>query len=198
MTQIRSTSDGGQPHMRVGTTRDRATSLAESTRAQRRCEGDAGVALLEFALVATLLFALLIGTVSGGFALARKNSMTNAVREGGRLGATLPDSATWASSVQSRVDELAGPDLAPSQICVELAVKTSAGENTVRQLPASCPTNTFGPEPSMPTGVEVGDCVVKVRALRNTDFEAVFFSRDLTLEASAVARYERGGTPPCG
>lgn len=126
--------------------------------------------------------------------MSRKNSMTNAVREGARLGATLVDSGTWASSVRTRVDDIAGTDLNSAQICVELAVKTAAGENTVRSLPVSCP---FGGEPVMPAGVQTGDCVAKVWARRTSDLEVVFFSRTLSLEADAVARFERGGTAPC-
>jgi hypothetical protein len=161
---------------------------------QVRLAGDGGAALVEFALLAPLLFALLIGMFTGGISLSRKNSMTNAVREGSRLGATLVEGGSWATSVRDRVDALAGADLSSSQICVELAVKTSAGETTVRSTPGTCP---FSGEPAMPAGVQQGECVAKVWARRTSDLEVVFFSRTLTLEADAVARFERGGAGAC-
>ena len=159
-----------------------------------RTRGDRGAALVEFAILAPLLFALLIGMFTGGISLSRKNSMTNAVREGTRLGATLLDSPTWATAVRDRVDSLAGADLSSSQICVKLVSKTALSETVVRTTPATCP---FGGEPAMPAGVQTGECVVKVWARRTSDLEAIFFSRTLTLQADAVARFERGGTGSC-
>lgn|GEM_PF-5108006 len=150
--------------------------------------------LIEFAFLAPLLFALLLGMFTGGISLNRKSSMTNAVREGARLGATLLDSESWAISVRDRVDTLAGADLSSAQICVELAVKTAAGENILRRTPAVCP---FAGAPIVPAGVQVGECVVKVWARRTSELQAVFFSRDLTLEGDAVARFERGGVGSC-
>lgn len=156
---------------------------------QRR---DGGASLVEFALLAPLLFALLLGMFTGGIAMSRNNSMTNAVREGSRLGATLPEDGSWAEAVRQRVIQLAGGDLDGSQVCVELIKKTSASAEIIRQS-TSC-SLAASAEPSV-ADVPVGQCAVKVWASRTSDLEVVFFSRVLTLQADAIARYERAGSP---
>jgi hypothetical protein len=160
------------------------------------------VALVEFAIIAPLLFALLLGMFTGGMALSRKNSMTNAVREGSRLGATLVESDTWATSVRDRVRNLSSGDLTDAQICVELAVKTTSSETTLRQWPSGgCPNTAENPlapgEPAMPVGVQEGECVVKVWARRTSLMETVFFSRDIVLTTNSISKFERGGTDTC-
>ena len=149
------------------------------------------MALVEFAILAPLLFALVFGTITGGLALSRKNSMTNAVREGARFGATVPESLTWADSVRDRSVSLAGGDLTNAQVCVELTLGTGT---RVTGTPATCP---FTGIPAIPAGVGPDECVVRVWAQRTSELQAVFFTRDLTLKASAVARFERGGTGSC-
>ena len=46
-----------------------------------------GAALVEFALLAPLFLALVVGTIEGGQALDASNTLTSAVREAGRLAA---------------------------------------------------------------------------------------------------------------
>lgn len=152
---------------------------------------DRGATLVEFAILAPLLFALVFGTITGGIALSRKNSMTNAVREGARFGATVPESASWATSVRDRTVSLAGGDLTNAQVCVEL---TMGSGSRVTGTPATCP---FSGIPPVPAGVAPDQCVVRVWAERTSQLEAVFFTRDLTLRSNAVARFERGGTGTC-
>ncbi len=158
---------------------------------RRRREGHRGVALVEFALVAPLLFALLLGSITGGVALSRKNSMLNAAREGSRLGATLTSSATWATATVDRVVALSGGDLTASQVCVRLV---SAPSTSVRASACSLPA---ADEPALPAGVAAGDCIVKVWTRRTSPFETIFFSRDITLTGSSVALYERGRGATC-
>lgn len=157
---------------------------------RRRARGDRGAALVEFALVAPLLFALLLGTITGGLALSRKNSMTNAVREGARLGATLDQAAPggWAESVRDRVRELSDGDLQNGQICVELLV---VGEvSPQKEWYGSTDCKGWESEPST-GGIPAGDCVVKVWGHRTSDLEVVLWSRVLPLNAGAVSLYER-------
>jgi Flp pilus assembly protein TadG len=153
------------------------------------------VALVEFAIVMPLLFALLLGTVSAGFALAAKNSMTNAVREGARLGATLPKGGSWdtdwAIAVRDRVVGLSGGDLDNGQVCVQMVKKTSTGDTVLGRTPTTCP---FGPIPSTPSSTPVDSCLVKVWAERTASIQAVIFSMPLNLESKAIGRYER---TPC-
>ena len=58
-------------------------------------QDDTGAAAVEFALVSTLLFALLMGIVAFGFALFEQQSAAHAAREGARVGAVgMPDTGT--------------------------------------------------------------------------------------------------------
>lgn len=159
----------------------------------RRSKGDGGVALVEAAIVLPLLFALLLGMFTGGISLSRKNSLTNAVREGARLGATLPEDSAWASTVQARVVALSAGDLTTSQVCVQLVRKDNSGAETVRRsvVPSGCSAVT----PPLSTGVPAGQCVVKVWARRATKMQAVFYVRNITLDSNAIGRYERKGVP---
>src|SRR5918994_2890256 len=127
-------------------------------------ERQRGATLVEFALIAPLLFALLLGAITGGLALSRKNSMTNAAREGARLGATLPAEGTWAADVRDRVADLSAGDVTVGQICVALVVKVSdADTEGTDVLATTCTLDTTEyPEPPLPAGVLVGECVVKV------------------------------------
>jgi Flp pilus assembly protein TadG len=165
----------------------------ERSSADGHVDGERGAALVEFAIILPLIFALILGLTTGGLSLSRKNSMTNAVREGARMGATLPENAAWGTSVRDRVTSLSGNDLIASQVCVKLVRKATATTETVRSVvPASgCP---FGGEPSS-TGIPAGECVVKVWARRTSDLEVLLFSRPLTLQDSSVSRYERAGAP---
>jgi hypothetical protein len=164
--------------------------------AGRRHGRERGVAIIEFAIVAPLLFALLLGTFTGALALSRKNAMLNSTREGARLGATIPAGATWANSVRDRVVGVAGSDLTAAGVCVRLRTATGPSSSNVvwSVLGADCAASG---EPALPAGLIAGDCVVTVWTQRQTQFETVFFSRAVTLRASAVARFERGRGATC-
>lgn len=171
-----------------------AVAAGGGCRKTRQGGAERGAALVEFAIIAPLVFALLIGMFSGGMALSRKNSMTNAVREGARLGATLPDNTSWVDSTRGRVVQLASGDLTASQVCVKLAKKvapqttnTSGSDTVLRSSTCTLPSAL---EPST-AGVEVGTCVVKVWSSRQSPLQVVFFSRSLTLDAASITRYER-------
>lgn len=152
----------------------------------RRANGDGGAALVEFAIIAPLIFALLIGMFTGGISMSRKNSMTNAVREGARFAATLPESTTWADDARARVIALSSGDLTTTQVCVRL-VKTPS---TVRRTSTGCSAAMVALAPST-AGIPAGDCAVLVWARRTSKMEFVLGSRDLTLDAQSVSRFER-------
>ena len=151
-----------------------------------RSERGAGV--VEVALVLPVLMCLILGLVSGGIAYQRKISLTDAVREGARYGATL-DAGTintttgvfttteynnWRDKVVGRVVELSGGELQPSDVCAALVKNDSTDACGVKN-----PTGT--------TGIHIA----KVSASRNSTLEAFFFSRQLTLRAATAARFER-------
>lgn len=166
-------------------------------RAAPHHKNERAAALVEFALVAPLLIALLVGTVTLGIALSRKNSMTNATREGARLGATLPADADWATSVRDRVVDLAGGDLEPDEVCARLVFKATDVDTVGTTVRASPSCAFAGDEPDLAAGTGVNDCVAKVWSRRTSEIETVFFDRTMTLTASAVARYERGSGSTC-
>lgn len=157
---------------------------------------DRGASLVEFAVLAPLLFSILLGIITGGFALATKNSMTNAVREGARVGATLPEgtgwNADWAVDVKDRVVDLAGGDLEDDEVCVQL-IDASDGSLVGRYPSGGCPAS-MPSAPSTP-GSATSGCIVKVWAQSEATLNALFFSRDLDLEAQSVGIYERDECP---
>lgn len=169
---------------------------ARGTQSRLRQRED-GATLVEFALLAPLIFALLLGMFTGGLALSRKNSMTSAVRESARLGATLPNSTTWATTVQNRVLSLAPGDISAAEVCVKLVITTGTDaeptESTQRSTACALPAGT---EPST-ANIPRNQCVTKVWARTSSPFQVIFFNRNLILDAASVSRYERGSPPSC-
>lgn len=152
---------------------------------------DRGASLVEFALLAPLLFSLLLGLLTGGLSLSRQNSMSNAVREGSRLGATLEESGTWASAVQKRVVGLSGGDLVAQDVCVQL-VKRESATSVVPRKASTCRPSVAADVPDT-DDLPLGHCAVLVWAQRGSDLNVIFFQRELSLEVDAFARYERAG-----
>jgi Flp pilus assembly protein TadG len=71
----------------------------------RRARGDDGAALLEFALVAILLFTLIFGIIQYGFMLSFKQDMTRTAAEGARAGAVaFPASDALVAAQQATMD----------------------------------------------------------------------------------------------
>jgi Flp pilus assembly protein TadG len=71
----------------------------------RRARGDDGAALLEFALVAVLLFTLIFGIIQYGFMLSFKQDMTRSAAEGARAGAiAFPVGDALAAAQEATMD----------------------------------------------------------------------------------------------
>lgn len=70
---------------------------------RRFVRDESGVALLEFAIFATLLLVLVFGAMDFGRALFTANRLTSAAREGARYAATLPTPNTVVSQIKTRV-----------------------------------------------------------------------------------------------
>src|SRR5688572_16503939 len=90
------------------------------TRTDRAGGKERGAALVEFALILPVLVSLLLGTDTDVSAYGRKLSMSSAVREGARYGATLTANGSWADAVKTRTHGMATGDLSPGQICTVL------------------------------------------------------------------------------
>ena len=74
-------------------------------RVGRRAQGDDGAALVEFALVAVLLFSLIFGIIHYGLILSFKQDVTRAAAEGARAGAVAFPAANAELDAETAVDE---------------------------------------------------------------------------------------------
>lgn len=70
-----------------------------------RAHGDEGTAILEFTLVAVLLFTLIFGIINFGLILSFKQDMTRAAAEGARAGAVAYPAADAPADAYAAVDE---------------------------------------------------------------------------------------------
>jgi Flp pilus assembly protein TadG len=95
---------------------------SRSVRSLRFVRDQSGAALVEFALVATMLMMLIMGMIDFGRALYTKNSLTNAAREGGRFAAVQEDvedrTAEIKDTVISHMSPFGGAALTAAQITV--------------------------------------------------------------------------------
>lgn len=154
----------------------------------RQHRDERGAALVELALVIPLLFALLLGTFSGGSAYFQKISLVDAAREGARYGASLKNDAasggiaTWRQNVKDRIVRVSGGQLTAADVCVDLVTPT--GANTV------CGISDPSGAASDPT-VLAPARLVKVSVTKATKVEFFFFAITPTLSTQVVARYER-------
>lgn len=103
---------------------------------QRRDSGEAGVAVVEFALVAPLLLILVFGIIDLGRAYSTLNQLAASAREGARYAAVLPNPVSDAARDKVRqtvkqfsLTQLGGLPVSDDQIAVTL--DNAAGTVTV-------------------------------------------------------------------
>lgn len=164
-------------------------------------ERERGVTIVEFALLAPLLFMLLFGTLTGGVAISERLSLSHAGREAARYGSTLPDNqfgvglgAQWAGAVANVARDRASGNLNVSgtTICVALVSGTPGTVVT----PVSPGTPYFyssaggAAAPCFNDGGTDGQKRVQVLISRPASIEAVLFTQHITLTASADGRFE--------
>ena len=161
-------------------------------RGMRRDES--GASLVEFALILPVFMALLLGMFTGGMAYNRRLTITSATREGGRYGATLPTTAygtidLWLADVAGVVESSAEGELATAvasrQICVAFV---SSG--IVRQRTVVGTAVSFSNAPCFTDGRPANETRVQVSGTRQSKFEALLWSNDLTLTSKSITRYE--------
>ena len=139
-----------------------------------------GASLVEFALVLPILLMFLLGITTGGAAYNKKISITNAVREGARYGATLACSAscvsggTWTAQVRQRVAGLSGGELSTSDVCAWVGQAVGGTQCGQADPPGSA-----------------GTMIVKVSGTTTAHLDAAVFKHTLTLASRTAARYER-------
>jgi Flp pilus assembly protein TadG len=161
-----------------------------------RTRGQRGAAAVEFALVAPIVVMLLIGTVTVALAYSQHVALSNAVREGARLGATMPQGSNWLSSVQQHTSEAYSDSdtLSSSAVCAML-IQTTGGSSPTYSTVIDAPSGCGATEPSNPTNVAAG-CFVKVWANKQTHLNWVLGNADPWMNASAVAIYDRDKSCP--
>ena len=176
---------------------------------RRSRQSERGAAAVEFGLVLPMLVMLLFGVVTAGIAYNNSIGVANAVREGGRLGATsdacgavAPAACTsagataWANDIIQRVRDTQFDDpSSATKICVQLwKVGTGAIANT-----GKCSTTT-GPAISVPTTATerpavpasaAGMCFVRVIAARPFTINIGIKQWDKIYVSTTAARYER-------
>ena len=113
----------------------------------RPSSGDEGAVLIEFALIIGLFFLLVFGMVDFGLAINTKTQMTNAGREGARIGTVNLDPA----AVEDRVRE-SGSNL--DQTILTVTVKCERPDNT--------PCNGPGHPPGHLSHAVTGDSVIVI------------------------------------
>jgi Flp pilus assembly protein TadG len=161
---------------------------------QCKSRRDSGVAMVEMAMVLSLLVTLLVGTVTAAIAFSQQNSIENAAREGSRFAATLPDeiNQAWLQNVIDVTRAAGVGDLdttVPGQyICVAFVSETGAA--TARREISGVQNNSNSQ--CYDDGLGNNQSRVQVVTGRDSEIQVVFFSLDLDLQSQAAARYERG------
>lgn len=162
---------------------------------RRRGGDDSGASLVEFALVLPVFMMLLLGMFTGGLTYSRKLSIAQAAREGARYGATLPITASlptdaWLAQVGNLTIASSDGELRsdrPGRVVCVAYVPASGTPRRWRALGTATPV------------LENLHCIdndgrsetrVQVVGERTSRFEALVFSRELTLRSHAVARFE--------
>jgi len=160
--------------------------------------GERGVVSIEFAIVLPILAAILLATVTGGLAYNRVLGASDGVREGARFGATTVSDGSWGAKVKQQTIALTylnvsgSPDIVtPAMVCARLI---TAPSTVTQSSPCdTSPTTGAGPEPSTPTGIGAGTCIVKVWAEIPVTIDFVILpSYNGQVQRQAVALYERG------
>ncbi len=171
--------------------------------ARRHSGSDRGASLVEFAILVPVLFLILIGTITGGLTLSRQNSVKNAVREATRFGSIYPSTnADYLSKVYAQVVNAATGDLdagvAGRDICVAFidkddvwTAKTGPGAGDVTSGDWDTGDPTSGVACFDDGRFGLGEARVQATAARQSDIEAILYSRTVTLSSQSVTRYER-------
>jgi len=156
----------------------------------------------EFTLVLPLFLSLVLGVYTGGLAYSKKISLVESVREGARYGVSLtPPTAAYIATevaagrdpyanlkdtIKQRVVSASNGDVLYADVCVAFVLPSMV--TTTSTPVADCSL----PDPPGATGVgETTIHLIKVTARRPAKMEFFFFTRNIVLTASMVARYER-------
>jgi hypothetical protein len=186
---------------------ERATVRRSRALTGRRGEGEAGVALAEFALIAPLLFMLLLGMVTAGLAYNKKLAITNGAREGSRYGATLPVTSStctsgggtldcWLSQVAdvaaSASEGNLGSAVSSREICVAYVYPAGVATNDhTRKLVRTSGGDAFTDGSScFSDGRPTSERRVQVVTKREAEIDFLIGSAKPTLRSESVTKFE--------
>ena len=156
-----------------------------------------GAAIVEFALILPLLSMMLLGMLTGGIALDRKQDITNAAREAARFGATVAehqcepdpviecDGLDWAHLVQSVAVQRSNG--AAAVVCAALV----SGPGFAPVAVSTGHTTDGGLNPCYIDNSSDSNKRVQVLVKRQDKLEAVLFTMQLDLNSRATAQFEQ-------
>ncbi len=163
----------------------------------RRTGSDRGAVIVEAAFAVPILVALLLGIVTVGAAYSNKISVNNAVREGARYGATVPQgqcdvaatcvNQTWAQLVRSVVIDRSDSALTTGTVCVALV----SGPGSAPVAVDTAHTTAGGTAPCYADNSADSGTRVQVRATKAQRIEFVLGSKTVTMRGQAVAKFEQ-------
>ena len=164
---------------------------------------DRGAALVELAIALPLLMMLILGMVSAGIAFNHQLALTHSAREAGRNAATLPvtnfvSMNVWLDAVALGVLDDAtgslGPGVPGHLVCVAYVHPNGVvptDQTASRTDSGGAPI--YDSAPCFADGRPNEERRVQVAVARDTDFNVLFFSSNLTLDSEAVNRFEAAG-----
>ncbi len=171
--------------------------------------GERGVVAVEFALVLPLIAMLLLGVLTAGIGFGQAVGLANAVREGGRFGATsIPSTATpppyssaqwttWATDVNNRTRQLLmDAETTQATVCTQIwrnSATTVAAPTVVLASPV-CSVGSQGLTDlslATPPTIDPNTCVVMVWAFRQIGINAILVNFNPIVRRDSIARYER-------
>lgn len=140
-----------------------------------------------------MMLMLFFGLITFGLTYNDNLSISNAAREGARLGAALdytPGPSTWATSVQTRVQQVYfnnASTISTNDICVQLVDSTNTGISGASALSTRC---TTAGAPAPPSNMVAGSCAVKIWVVKRAKLSWLLVpDKFFDLRADSVAYY---------
>jgi Flp pilus assembly protein TadG len=149
----------------------------------------AGQSLVEFALVAPLLFALMFVLVELGLIFSIYTGLTNSAREAARVGSAYQFSATNPTSTPSTAT-VDGGRAAAMNAAIMATLNPIVDVSAVSQLSPG-----YAYEPSVPTNnnYRYGDKLIVTLSYPHNLFFNLLGPQTITIQASSEMRLEPGG-----
>lgn len=128
----------------------------------RRCSGDAGTALLETALVAPVFIVMVFGILEFGLVYRDYLTVTDAASDSAKVGSiqgpypTANGETADYSIVKNARENLSNLDVNDVERVVVFQASPSAAGAAIDQVPETCKSGSFGPNPSAKCNVYPG------------------------------------------